>query len=49
MWWLAISLFLICIIEKNDIENPANFSWFTIFNISVCTIIYFVEETSFKL
>jgi hypothetical protein len=34
MWWLALSLFLICIIEKNELENPNNFSWFTIFSIS---------------
>ncbi|KAF8911487.1 cation transport protein-domain-containing protein [Gymnopilus junonius] len=33
MWWIALSLFLICIIEKNNIQNPDNFSWFTIFRI----------------
>ncbi|KIM40298.1 hypothetical protein M413DRAFT_176376 [Hebeloma cylindrosporum] len=33
MWWLAFSLFVICIIEKNNLENPANFGWFDIFRL----------------
>ncbi|PPQ64955.1 hypothetical protein CVT26_015675 [Gymnopilus dilepis] len=33
MWWLALALFLICIIEKNNIVNETNLSWFTIFRI----------------
>ncbi|PPQ87456.1 hypothetical protein CVT25_008192 [Psilocybe cyanescens] len=33
MWWLALSLFVICIIEKNNLENPAQFGWFNIFRI----------------
>ncbi|KAF9560954.1 hypothetical protein CPC08DRAFT_750168 [Agrocybe pediades] len=33
MWWLALSLFLICIIERTNLENPAQFGWFNIFYI----------------
>lgn len=33
MWWLAGALFLVCIIERGNIMNPDNQSWFTIFNI----------------
>ncbi|PFH52155.1 hypothetical protein AMATHDRAFT_79883 [Amanita thiersii Skay4041] len=33
MWWLAFALFLICIIERGNLTNPDNATWFTIFNI----------------
>ncbi|KAI0042575.1 hypothetical protein FA95DRAFT_1564224 [Auriscalpium vulgare] len=33
MWWLGLALFLVCIIEKDQINDPDNLSWFTIFNI----------------
>ncbi|KDR75691.1 hypothetical protein GALMADRAFT_248309 [Galerina marginata CBS 339.88] len=33
MWWLALSLFVICIIERSNLENPANFGWFNVFRI----------------
>ncbi|KAJ3572113.1 hypothetical protein NP233_g3294 [Leucocoprinus birnbaumii] len=33
MWWLAIAVFLICIIERHQINNPDNNTWFNIFNI----------------
>ncbi|PIL33508.1 transporter [Ganoderma sinense ZZ0214-1] len=33
MWWLALALFLVCIIEKDGLEDEANSSWFNIFNI----------------
>ncbi|TBU40177.1 cation transport protein-domain-containing protein [Dichomitus squalens] len=33
MWWLGLALFLVCIIEKDGLEDEANSSWFNIFNI----------------
>ncbi|OJT05481.1 Low-affinity potassium transport protein [Trametes pubescens] len=33
MWWLGTALFLVCIIEKNGLEDEANNNWFTIFTV----------------
>lgn len=33
MWWLALALFLVCIIERPGLTDPANGSWFNIFAI----------------
>ncbi|KIY46038.1 TrkH-domain-containing protein [Fistulina hepatica ATCC 64428] len=33
MWWLGLSLFLICIIERAGIEDTANCTWFNEFTI----------------
>ncbi|ETW82203.1 potassium transporter [Heterobasidion irregulare TC 32-1] len=33
MWWLALALFLICIIEKNQLSDSANESWFNLFSM----------------
>ncbi|KAI5982486.1 cation transport protein-domain-containing protein [Pisolithus albus] len=33
MWWLSLGLFLVCIIERDNLENPNNQSWFNIFTI----------------
>lgn len=33
IWWLAFALWLVCIIERGQINNEANATWFTIFNI----------------
>jgi len=33
MWWLGLALFLVCIIEKNEILKEDNLSWLTIFSI----------------
>ncbi|KAA1476458.1 hypothetical protein DENSPDRAFT_807240 [Dentipellis sp. KUC8613] len=33
MWWLCLGLLLVCIVERGNINNPDNFSWFTIFNV----------------
>ncbi|KAJ3542209.1 hypothetical protein NMY22_g3597 [Coprinellus aureogranulatus] len=33
MWWLALSLFVVCIAESANINNPENYGWFNIFNI----------------
>ncbi|KAF8891820.1 cation transport protein-domain-containing protein [Infundibulicybe gibba] len=33
MWWLALALVLVCILERGNITNEQNLSWFTIFNI----------------
>ncbi|KAJ1025198.1 hypothetical protein NDA16_002703 [Ustilago loliicola] len=32
IWWLGFALWLICIIERNDIQDPSSNSWFTIFS-----------------
>jgi len=34
MWWLGLALFLICIIERDQLENQDNATWFNIFHIS---------------
>ncbi|CDO72194.1 hypothetical protein BN946_scf184970.g46 [Trametes cinnabarina] len=31
MWWLAVSLFLLCIIERSNLTDPAKLSYFSIF------------------
>lgn len=32
LWWLAFSLWLLCIVEKHQIEREDNQSWFTVFS-----------------
>lgn len=34
MWWIALALFLLCIIERSKIQDEDNFQWFTIFTLS---------------
>ncbi|OSD00246.1 TrkH-domain-containing protein [Trametes coccinea BRFM310] len=33
MWWLGLALFLVCIIEKDGLEDNSNNDWFTIFTV----------------
>ncbi|PCH38348.1 TrkH-domain-containing protein [Wolfiporia cocos MD-104 SS10] len=33
MWWLATALFLICIIERDGLDDAENATWFNIFSI----------------
>ncbi|KAL4064271.1 cation transport protein-domain-containing protein [Scleroderma yunnanense] len=33
MWWLALALFLLCIIERDNLDNPNIQGWFNIFAI----------------
>lgn len=33
IWWLAASLWIVCIIERGSITNPDNYGWFTIFSV----------------
>ncbi|KAI0343670.1 hypothetical protein BDW22DRAFT_1356171 [Trametopsis cervina] len=33
MWWLGLALFLVCIIEKDNIDKADNATWFNIFVI----------------
>ncbi|KAG5220041.1 TRKH superfamily [Salix suchowensis] len=33
MWWLATAVFLVCIIERANLDAVENFGWFNIFNI----------------
>jgi len=33
MWWLATALFLVCIIERDGLDNAENATWFNIFSI----------------
>ncbi|KAG8732556.1 low affinity potassium transporter [Ceratobasidium sp. 423] len=33
MWWLAVALWLVCIIERSKIMNPESAGWFDIFTI----------------
>ncbi|KAI0776245.1 cation transport protein-domain-containing protein [Trametes elegans] len=33
MWWLAVALFLVCIIERKGLDDESNNNWFTIFTI----------------
>ncbi|KAJ9474569.1 Low-affinity potassium transport protein [Pseudozyma hubeiensis] len=32
IWWLGFALWLICIIERDDIQDPSSNGWFTIFS-----------------
>ncbi|KAJ8489572.1 hypothetical protein ONZ45_g13536 [Pleurotus djamor] len=33
MWWIASAIFLVCIVERSNLDNPENFGWFNIFNV----------------
>ncbi|KAI8968105.1 cation transport protein-domain-containing protein [Trametes punicea] len=33
MWWLGLALFLVCIIEKDGLEDESTNDWFTIFTV----------------
>ena len=33
MWWLGLALFLVCIIERDKIQDENNFQWFQIFTV----------------
>ncbi|KAH9855968.1 cation transport protein-domain-containing protein [Lenzites betulinus] len=33
MWWLGVALFLVCIIERDGLEDESTDNWFTIFTI----------------
>ncbi|CAD6893120.1 unnamed protein product [Tilletia controversa] len=33
MWWLGFALWLMCVIERNEIQNPVSNGWFDIFHI----------------
>lgn len=33
MWWIALALWLVCIIERGALSDPANYEWMNIFNI----------------
>ncbi|KAA1472124.1 TrkH-domain-containing protein [Dentipellis sp. KUC8613] len=33
LWWLAFALFLMCIVERGNLDNPAFATWFNIFSI----------------
>ncbi|KAI0645210.1 cation transport protein-domain-containing protein [Trametes meyenii] len=33
MWWLGVALFLVCIIERDGLEDESTNNWFTIFTI----------------
>ncbi|CAO1616976.1 unnamed protein product [Parajaminaea phylloscopi] len=32
IWWLGFALWLVCIIERRDIQDPASNGWFTVFS-----------------
>jgi hypothetical protein len=33
MWWVALSLWLVCIIERGALNDPKNYEWMNVFNI----------------
>ncbi|KAG2015589.1 potassium transporter [Coprinopsis cinerea AmutBmut pab1-1] len=33
MWWIVLAIFLICIVESGNLQDPAKSEWFTIFNL----------------
>ncbi|KAK0530861.1 hypothetical protein OC842_003797 [Tilletia horrida] len=33
MWWLGFALWLVCVIEKKEIEDPVSNGWFDVFHI----------------
>ncbi|KAE8259324.1 hypothetical protein A4X13_0g1092 [Tilletia indica] len=33
MWWLGFALWLVCVIEKTEIEDPVSNGWFDVFHI----------------
>jgi len=39
MWWLALCLIVMCLIERSKLENVANVIWFNTFSLSECRFI----------
>ncbi|RDB25358.1 Low-affinity potassium transport protein [Hypsizygus marmoreus] len=33
MWWLGLALFLVCIIERHNLDDPLSAIWFNIFSV----------------
>lgn len=33
MWWIGLALFLLCIIERHNLDDPASDHWFNIFSM----------------
>ena len=44
MWWLALSLLLLCIIERGDLMDPSKVSYFNIFALSTCHVSFHSRE-----
>ncbi|KAI6158812.1 hypothetical protein EDD17DRAFT_1619196 [Pisolithus thermaeus] len=40
MWWLSLGLFLVCIIERHNLDNPNIQGWFNIFTISEHSVLH---------
>ena len=40
MWWLALCMILMCIIERKKLEDVALAFWFNMFSLSKWTTIY---------
>jgi len=34
MWWLALSMIVMCVVERTKLENIVNIMWFNIFSLS---------------
>ena len=34
MWWLALCMIIMCVIERTKLENVADALWFNIFSLS---------------
>ena len=43
MWWLGLALFLLCIIERGNLRNPDNESWFNLFSLSMSSLPFIVS------
>lgn len=33
MWWIVLGLFLVCIIESDNLNNPEKYGWFNVFTV----------------
>ena len=49
MWWLALSLLLLCIIERGDLMDPSKVSYFNIFALSTYYHVSFPYENGWSL
>lgn len=43
IWWLGLSLFLLCVIERGKLQNVTNFQWFNVFTMRKFYLYYYKD------
>ena len=42
MWWLALCMIMMCVIERTKLENVANAVWFNAFSLSKWMVTHYL-------